>query len=58
MATPPYLAAEGNLDGDRHHLGQQAAVEGHREGHGVVVGEHQRHLVEVEGEIERLSVAV
>lgn len=58
MATPTYLAAEGNLDGDGHHLGQQAAVEGHHEGHRVVVGEHQRHLVEVEGEIERLSVAV
>lgn len=39
-----YLAAQGNLDGDRDHLGQQTAVEGHHEGHRVVVREHQGNL--------------
>lgn len=58
VVLSPYLATEGNFNGDWHHLGQQAAVEGHHEGHGVVVGEHQRHLGEVEGDIGRLSVTV
>lgn len=44
-----YLAAEGDLDGDGHHLGQQTAVERHHEGHGVVVGENKRHLVALRG---------
>ena len=39
-----YLATKGHLDGDRDHLGQQTAVEGHHEGHRVVVREHQRYL--------------
>jgi hypothetical protein len=42
----PYLAGEGHLDGHRDHLGQETPVEGHHEGYRVVVGEHQRHLVE------------
>lgn len=56
MATPPYLAAEGNLNGDGNHLGQQASVEGHHEGHRVIVGEHQRHLVDAQ--IERCSLTL
>lgn len=57
MATPPYLAAEGNLDGDGNHLCQQAAIESHHEGHRVVVGEHQRHLMDVEKESCCLTLA-
>ena len=41
-----YLAGEGHLDGHGDHLGQETPVEGHHEGHRVVVGEHQRHLVQ------------
>lgn len=40
----PYLSRERHFDGHGDHLGQQAAVERHHGGSGVVVGEHQRHL--------------
>lgn len=52
-----YLATERNLDWDRNHLGQQAAIESHHEGHRVVIGEHQRHLVDAETESCSLSLA-
>lgn len=41
-----YLACERHLYGYRDHLSQQAAVEGHHEGHRVIVRKHQRHLVD------------
>lgn len=39
-----YLATQGDLYRDGDHLSQQTAVEGHHEGHRVVVRKHQRHL--------------
>ena len=39
-----YLSGEGHLNGHRHDFGQQAAIESHHGGSGVVVGEHQCHL--------------
>lgn len=41
-----YLATQGDLYRNGNHLSQQTAVEGHHEGHRVVVRKHQRHLRE------------
>lgn len=46
----PYLATQRDLYRNRDHLSQQTAVEGHHEGHGIVVRKHQRHLREGGGD--------
>lgn len=43
-AEEKYLATKRNLNWNRDHLSQQTTIEGHHEGHWVIVREHQRHL--------------